>query len=300
MATTLQPTANAKNEDKQILVRIEVAETRRRAAPTLKKTGKDYQVYEVDGFVFKRKRKVEEIQEVSTPVDQVIPAAPSAPSLPILRPLPGVDLLSICREVSTQALESSGTVPEDLATATASAVKSWLGQVEASLLQEEPAKPEVSVSDATDVCAIYEASPHTNKSMLRTILARMNSEEQHWISLQEGLEANQISSDEQLWQEMEGAFTLGQETKLAQESLVEARRTAHGKLSLQVEAYSGLVGGMESLLSTVEQACNVMQAEYHRDKFRAFVHVDSPATLIKGITKVGSTHASVERLDSTT
>lgn len=133
-----------------------------------------------------------------------------------------------------------------------------------------------------------------------------------------------VRSEEALWQEMEGAFTQHEGTQWAAESLLAARAGAHRKLALQVEAYAGLVGGVEALLSTAEQACSAMQvppplfpcdlpdptsthlpgrlalcahisaglfamaqAEYHRDKFRAFPHVDSPATLIKGIAKRG-------------
>jgi len=304
MAAVLhQPAAAAPDAEPHIRVRIEVAEPRHKAVPTLRKTTAGYDVFEVDGFVFKRKRKAAEAQleqiaapehpeptqneETPTPTpENEVSHLEAAPATAGLEPLPGAlsgaDLLAACREAATSAL---GAVEADVRATAEAAAQAWLAAVEGATGGLPAAEP--AAVEAAAVCEEEEAELHAKKSMLRTILARMDAEERDWLALQGQLEDRQAPCEEALWQEMEGAFTQDEGTQWAAESLLAARAGAHRKLALQVEAYAGLVGGVEALLSTAEQACSAMQAEYHRDKFRAFPHVDSPATLIKGIAKRG-------------
>lgn len=62
-------------------------------------------------------------------------------------------------------------------------------------------------------------------------------------------------------------------------SLAVAR--ASGSITLQADALSSMVEGLEDLARKADEICNQLQAEYHQDKFSVFAHVNSPAWLIK-------------------
>jgi len=94
---------------------------------------------------------------------------------------------------------------------------------------------------------------------------------------------------------MDAAFTSDVETEAAKQRLAAAQREAHQQLSLQVEAYSGLVNGIEAMLERVEEACSVMQAHYHEQTFDSFEHFNSPTTLIKELSMKGDQDSECDR-----
>jgi hypothetical protein len=53
----------------------------------------------------------------------------------------------------------------------------------------------------------------------------------------------------------------------------------------QVEGLCAMVTGVEELVGCAERQCTAMQARWHREKFRKFTHVDSPARLIQEIIR---------------
>ncbi|KAK9805960.1 hypothetical protein WJX73_008818 [Symbiochloris irregularis] len=70
-----------------------------------------------------------------------------------------------------------------------------------------------------------------------------------------------------------------------QGALARAQERAERKVCLQVKGLAALVTGVEDLVAQAEQTCSLLQAEYHRDKFRNFPHVESPARLIREILR---------------
>eukprot|EP00798_Chlamydomonas_sp_ICE-L_P010242 gene10242-8159_t len=70
----------------------------------------------------------------------------------------------------------------------------------------------------------------------------------------------------------------------AVESVLQAtQEETHAKLTLQVESLCAVLSKVDCLVATAEQACSMLQADYHQDKFKTFPHVNSPAWLIREI-----------------
>jgi hypothetical protein len=51
----------------------------------------------------------------------------------------------------------------------------------------------------------------------------------------------------------------------------------------QVEWLGGFLAKVDALVSRGDEACTLLQADYHEDKFRTFPHVNSPGWLIDQI-----------------
>jgi hypothetical protein len=64
-------------------------------------------------------------------------------------------------------------------------------------------------------------------------------------------------------------------------------RLDYGAHGAQVEGLQAMVGAIEELAACTELQCNAMRFEWHAQKLRAFPHVDSPARLIREITRLG-------------
>jgi len=60
---------------------------------------------------------------------------------------------------------------------------------------------------------------------------------------------------------------------------------AHRRAALEVDGLTAMVTGVEGMVRRAERACNLMQQELVDDRFRGLSHVDSPATLIRQLTR---------------
>ncbi|GAX82604.1 hypothetical protein CEUSTIGMA_g10030.t1 [Chlamydomonas eustigma] len=65
--------------------------------------------------------------------------------------------------------------------------------------------------------------------------------------------------------------------------LQEVEESVSSTLMLQVESLTSFLSKADSLVAKGEQACMLLQADYHQEKFKTFPHVNSPAWLIKHI-----------------
>ncbi|KAG2448928.1 hypothetical protein HYH02_006276 [Chlamydomonas schloesseri] len=60
-----------------------------------------------------------------------------------------------------------------------------------------------------------------------------------------------------------------------------AQRRADMQLGFQVDALGTMLDKAEQLVEQAQQACSLLQAEYHKENFQAYVHVNSPQVLVK-------------------
>ncbi|GLC36707.1 hypothetical protein PLESTB_000133100 [Pleodorina starrii] len=68
--------------------------------------------------------------------------------------------------------------------------------------------------------------------------------------------------------------------------LEDAQRRAEHHLSLQVDAINDMLDKVELVLAKAQQQCATLQAEYHKESFKPFAHIDSPKMLVKILSQV--------------
>ncbi|KAG1658936.1 hypothetical protein FOA52_007128 [Chlamydomonas sp. UWO 241] len=65
--------------------------------------------------------------------------------------------------------------------------------------------------------------------------------------------------------------------------LADTEAGVNAELAVQVEWLGGFLSKVDALVSRGDEACMLLQADYHADKFRTFPHVNSPGWLIDQI-----------------
>uniref|UniRef100_A0A061QYJ8 Uncharacterized protein n=1 Tax=Tetraselmis sp. GSL018 TaxID=582737 RepID=A0A061QYJ8_9CHLO len=284
-------------ESPRIRIRFEFDEKPEKQIPYLRKSTRGFDVYEVDGFVFKRKRdwKDDTSPDTQTQAHQpaVAPVSKERREAPIeVASEHSKQIVQICEDICAEYSSFHCTNhAESEGFAIRSALQSWLHKVrkDSSLLEINSEGSEHLGQLSSDILS-------QRKSMLKTILEKLEQQEREWLQLQEQVsQAKHHRIDETTWREMDAAFTSDVETEAAKQRLAAAQREAHQQLSLQVEAYSGLVNGIEAMLERVEEACSVMQAHYHEQTFDSFEHFNSPTTLIKELSMKGDQDSECDR-----
>mmetsp|Transcript_35010 Transcript_35010/g.99239 ORF Transcript_35010/g.99239 Transcript_35010/m.99239 type:complete len:314 (-) Transcript_35010:97-1038(-) len=296
-------------EQPRVRVRIEVQETP--CAPKLKEVTNGYEVYEVDGFIFKRRRKnPPEPPPVAQAITQTEPENAEDTAQPppdnqetqlavrnppeealetLFVPTTAEGIVKLCEQVSSQVIqEKASSLGEEAARMVSAAVQSWLSGLPGCITAL--AEPRHGERAPRPPAAAGLDDNQMKKSLLRTYLAKYLEEEREWLELEQQISSGLLQDScgkAGALDGMDGAFTVDKQTKAVQEKLASVSQAAHQTLALQVEAYSGLVGGVEVLLQKAEQTCAVMQAEYHQRKFQGYPHVNSPAALIKGLARRG-------------
>eukprot|EP00884_Botryococcus_braunii_P022208 jgi/Botrbrau1/8671/Bobra.0087s0024.1 len=286
----------------------------------IRKVTEDFEEVEVDGFVFKRKRQIAEQQSSRQPADEyqqteqsqianvhqsaciperhahLIPVDAATLEIKAEALLKTIEadndipqvLPGFCERLAESALQEAAipegvkqrlaaTWPADVAMAVRQALANG------TLICDRPDKPD-SREHATD---IEKENRRIRLAYLQTRVQTLEREKEEWQRLAEehhqmaeelGLTPADAASpqDRMAPDAAEEALALSQD-------LSSARQDAHRQICLQVEGLSALVEGVEELVGRAERQCGLLQAHWHRDKFRKFPHVDSPARLIRDI-----------------
>lgn len=109
----------------------------------------------------------------------------------------------------------------------------------------------------------------------------------------------ELQAEEHAWRQLEGKYASGaqqQQPAGAQpgpaplvvdvpavdvQPLADAQSRANMELEMQVEAITSMVDKAEVLVARAEQACALLQADYHKEHFQAYPHINSPLVLVK-------------------
>ncbi|KAG2432795.1 hypothetical protein HXX76_008529 [Chlamydomonas incerta] len=116
---------------------------------------------------------------------------------------------------------------------------------------------------------------------LRAKLVVLEQEEEAWLQLQakypDAALAAALDSKRTVADEAAAAAV----PRICLDDVCAEQRRADMQLGFQVEALSTMLDKAEQLVEQAQQACSLLQAEYHRENFQAYVHVNSPQMLVK-------------------
>ncbi|PNW77625.1 hypothetical protein CHLRE_10g444950v5 [Chlamydomonas reinhardtii] len=116
---------------------------------------------------------------------------------------------------------------------------------------------------------------------LRAKLAALEQEEAAWLQLQakypEAALAAALASRPAAASEAAAAAV----PRVCLNDVLAAQRRADMQLGFQVEALGTMLDKAEQLVEQAQQACSLLQAEYHKENFQVYAHVNSPQVLVK-------------------
>ncbi|GLI63278.1 hypothetical protein VaNZ11_006183 [Volvox africanus] len=122
---------------------------------------------------------------------------------------------------------------------------------------------------------------------LRQQLFELEREEAEWMALEEkycsggGCICCKDEADETVALSSGDGGKESPEVHVDLEVLEAAQRRAELQLSLQVDAINDMLDKAELMVIRAQQMCASLQADYHRDNFQSYAHVNSPNVLVK-------------------
>ncbi|KXZ47563.1 hypothetical protein GPECTOR_34g722 [Gonium pectorale] len=126
---------------------------------------------------------------------------------------------------------------------------------------------------------------------LRQQLAALEQEEAAWRALEEkyreGLAASEAPQSATA-PSADGAGALGQNEvqRTDLDALASAQRRADVQLEFQVQSIDSMLDKAERLVAQAQQACSLLQADYHKENFQVYAHINSPQVLVKILSQV--------------
>ncbi|GIL78277.1 hypothetical protein Vretimale_7641 [Volvox reticuliferus] len=120
---------------------------------------------------------------------------------------------------------------------------------------------------------------------LRQQLAALEREEAEWIALEEKYRSGggciYRAEDETLALSSGDSREESTEVHVDLEVLKAVQQRAELQLSLQVEAINDMLDKAELMVTRAQQTCASLQADYHKENFQSYAHVNSPNVLVK-------------------
>ncbi|KFM28382.1 hypothetical protein F751_5295 [Auxenochlorella protothecoides] len=242
-----------------------------------------YEVVEVDGFTYKRRRQQSPVAGIENTPPNATPVATPGPPIPGPPP-PAPTPPPACPSLATQL-----------------AVRRYLKEHTSQLPEvAEPADRLAAVAASVgetvlDTCT-DEAVTTALTSILQRFLLRIRTEAaagrlgcQVWEARDDA--APPDHSAESFAPDLQ-ARKAGLRARLTRYADVEAvgtlralRAEVHAHMALQVEGLCMLTADVASLVESAGVQARAAQHEFHQERFRAFSHVDSPARLIQALTQ---------------
>lgn len=111
-------------------------------------------------------------------------------------------------------------------------------------------------------------------------------EEAEWQALLakvEALDGNAQPAEEQAEASPEEQPAAAPSAEVA--ALRQLQQEVHRSLTLQVDGVCLLVGDVEELVVRANHSAQAMQAQVHAQRFSTFLHINSPAHLIKALVR---------------
>ncbi|KAL6769442.1 hypothetical protein ACKKBG_A31035 [Auxenochlorella protothecoides x Auxenochlorella symbiontica] len=281
-----------------------------------------YEVVEVDGFTFKRRRQqnpvagIENTPPNATPVATPGPPIPGPPP-PAPTPPPACPSLATQLAVRRYLKEHTSQLPEvaepadRLAAVAASVGETVLDTCTdeavttalTSILQRFLLRIRTEAAAGRLGCQVWEvrddAAPpdhsaesfapdlQARKAGLRARLTRYADEEKEWHALLESVRSSSGVAGGLIPEEPEAgpAPPAPEPEPEAVGTLRALRAEVHAHMALQVEGLCMLTADVASLVESAGVQARAAQHEFHQERFRAFSHVDSPARLIQALTQ---------------
>ncbi|RMZ53298.1 hypothetical protein APUTEX25_004786, partial [Auxenochlorella protothecoides] len=242
-----------------------------------------YEVVEVDGFTYKRRRQQSPVAGIENTPPNATPVATPGPPIPGPPP-PAPTPPPACPSLATQL-----------------AVRRYLKEHTSQLPEvAEPADRLAAVAASVgetvlDTCT-DEAVTTALTSILQRFLLRIRTEAaagrlgcQVWEARDDA--APPDHSAESFAPDLQ-ARKAGLRARLTRYADPEAvgtlralRAEVHAHMALQVEGLCMLTADVASLVESAGVQARAAQHEFHQERFRAFSHVDSPARLIQALTQ---------------
>jgi hypothetical protein len=145
-------------------------------------------------------------------------------------------------------------------------------------------EPDDDVLNDSDLAVDLEV----RKAGLRARLANFEREEAEWQALLAKVDDLDVSDPDGDQQQREGGGAAAAEAEEPHgevTALRKLRKDVHRRLAIQVEGVCMLVGDVAELVDRANRSAKAVHADYHKEKFKTFEHVDSPAVLIGALTR---------------
>lgn len=286
------------------LVQLQIV-LKRPAGPEeiVRRVTKDHEVVEVDGFIFKRKRR----DPPESPKELLPPAEVDPTTSPITEgsgqgdgqvghrhvPSPTKDVSPLppaaTHVVSTQEelqylvhlllrselrkLSGSDTLrAQEAAAGVAAKFKEKLSEV-------WPPEPLCLPQDLSEKGHVQGCRTRL-KHILCERIAKLEGEREEWKALEERY--RQMMKDCRSTASPED-HSMDTEVLDLEDicDLKDTSKEAHEVIAIKVEALCSMLSKAEQLVAVAEQTCGALQSEFHSTAFRTFAHVDSPKWLIR-------------------